>query len=291
MFGTGFSIAISQFTPPFIGRPIAALISFLLSLRYWSAVVRSARLNQWMAGGKNYTARELSRQVRQVYLHQGRSLYDFYHNLDRPEAIRSIVRLSPKFAALVEDCKKGHSPTLLLVPHLSGFNPGGLLLALYELKFLTLGIANPTKDYEWQNRIRNDRGMEVVPLTPSTLRMARERLQHGGTVLTGIDRPIDEPKYRPIFFDSPSSLPVAYVRLAMHNKARVFVVGFMAETNHKFLIDVSDQVLMEPDDDPGRELTRNAEKVLAEAEKFIRKDPSHWMMFLPVWPDKMGEVP
>ena len=34
----------------------------------------------------------------------------------------------------------------------------------------------------------------------------------------------------------------------------------------------------------------HAEKVLAEAEKFIRRDPLQWMMFFPVWPAMTTEL-
>jgi lauroyl/myristoyl acyltransferase len=132
--------------------------------------------------------------------------------------------------------------------------------------------------------------MEVLPFTMQALRQARERLQAGGTVQTGVDRPLDDARYTPRFFGYPSAVPVAYVRLALHTKARVFVVGFTTLKDSTHLIDVSDEIVMEEYEDAEQELVRNAEKVLAEAEAFIRRDPLHWMMFFPVWPVELAEL-
>jgi lauroyl/myristoyl acyltransferase len=35
----------------------------------------------------------------------------------------------------------------------------------------------------------------------------------------------------------------------------------------------------------------NTEKVLLEVEKFIRQDPTQWVMFFPVWPGADAALP
>jgi lauroyl/myristoyl acyltransferase len=270
--GTALTLALSQGLPPFIGYPVASLISYIAANQVMSPVKQAIRLNQWVAHDGKLNRKELRKAVRQVFQQQGRALYDFYHNLDRPKEVRRLVKLTPKFTSLVEDCKEARQGTLLLIPHLSGFNIGGLLLEQMGFHFLTLSIPNPPRDYQWQNRIRNDRGMEVLPMSISSLHLARERLQAGGTVLTGIDRPHPESGYTPLFFGRPAALPVAYIKLALRTGAR-------------------DQIMLEKIIEPREEMLVNAQKVLKIAEAFIRLDPHQWAMFNPLWPEAESELP
>lgn len=291
--GTAAVMALSQGLPSFIGHPVAAALSYMAGNRVFSPTFRSISLNQWVAHDGNLTARQLRQAIRKVYQNQGRALYDFYHNLDRPEEIRKFVRLTPNFEKMMNECMSPdmQQGTLMLMPHLSGFNLSGLYLAQLGFKFLTLAIPNPNRGYAWQNKLRNDRGMDVVPLNMQAMQDARKRLQSGGTVLTGIDRPIDESDHEPSFFSRKAALPVAYVKLALKTNARVFVLGFQTLKDSTIIVDVSPQVEFEPLENPHEELVINAEKVLKIAEQFIRLDPSQWMMFLPVWPDVKKEVP
>jgi KDO2-lipid IV(A) lauroyltransferase len=291
--GTAAILALSQSLPNFIGHPVAAFFSFLAGNRVFSPTFRAISLNQWVAHDGKLSARQLRQAIRKVYQNQGKALYDFYHNLDRPDEIRKFVRLTPEFEKMMHECMSSDSErgTLMLMPHLSGFNMGGLYLAHLGFKFLTLAIPNPNKGYAWQNKLRNDRGMEVVPLSMEAMQQARQRLQSGGTVATGIDRPIDQSDQQPQFFGRKAALPVAYVKLALKTNARVFVLGFETLADSTIVVDVSPQVEFEHRKDAHDELVCNAEKVLKIAEEFIRLDPSQWMMFLPVWPEAKNEVP
>lgn len=291
--GTAAILALSQGLPTFLGHPVAAAISYMAGNRVFSPTFRAISLNQWVAHDGKLTRRQLRQAIRKVYQNQGKALYDFYHNLDRPDEIRRFVKLTPDFEKMMHECMSSEPKrgTLLLMPHLSGFNSGGLYLAQLGFKFLTLAIPNPNRGYAWQNKLRNDRGMEVVPLNMEAMQHARQRLQSGGTVCTGIDRPIDASEYDTIFFGRKTSLPVAYVKLALKTNARVFVIGFQTMDDSTIVVDVSPQVEFEHFEDAHQELVVNAEKVLKIAEQFIRLDPSQWMMFLPVWPDAKNEVP
>lgn len=289
-FGTGLAILLSQVLPPFIGYPVANLISWIVACFPRGSAYRSLKLNQWIASAKTLSERQLNRRVRRIFFNQGAALYDFYRALDRPDLVRRMVHMTPAFTQLVEECKREDQPTLLLMPHLTGFNLGGLRLTQEGMRYLVLAHPNPSRGYRWQNKLRNDRGMEVVPFTPANFVKARERLQQGGTVLTGVDRPMEGSSYPPQFFGCPADLPVAYIRLALKTSARVFVVGFLTLKDHTQVIDVSDEVIMERFDEPEREYIVNAEKVLKVAEDFIRRDPAQWMMFFPVWPGELENL-
>jgi len=291
--GTALVLALSQGLPPVLGHPVAAAISYVLGNRYWSPTFQAISINQWVAHDCKLKPHELRKKIRRVYQNQGRALYDFYHNIDRPEELKKFIKLTPAFRTMMDECMSGkmEQGTLMLMPHLSGFNLGGLYLAQLGFKFLTLAIPHPNRGYAWQNHLRNSRGMEVLPMSISSMQLARQRLQKGGTVLTGIDRPLEDSGYQPAFFGRTASLPVAYVKLAMKTGARVKVVGFQNLKDHSCIVDVSPEVILDRYEDPHEELTRNAEKILKIVEHFIRLDPTQWMMFLPVWPDVQNEMP
>ncbi len=291
--GTALILAISQGLPPSIGHPVAAALSYIIGNRLLSPTFRAISQNQWVAHDGKLTPSQLRQKIRQVYQNQGRLLYDFYHNLDRPAEINKLVSLSPTFQKMVQECMSGSMKqgTLLLMPHVSGFNLAGLYLAQIGFHFLSLAIPNPNHGYAWQNKIRNDRGMEVVPMDIQGITLARKRLQSGGAVLTGVDRPWQETDHRPLFFGRPAELPVAYIKLALRTKARVYGVGFRTNPDHSCVVDLSPQIEMETNQDPNQELLINAEKVLKVLEGFIRVDPTQWMMFLPVWPGVENEMP
>ena len=289
-FSTLAAIFFSQLFSPAPGHSFARLIGRVVGLFPNGSAYRSLRVNQWIASGKQLVGRALDQAVKQVFVNQGSALYDFYRALSHPEIAREKVSFTPAFDRLVEECRKEQVATLLLIPHLSGFNLGGLRLVQEGLRYLTLVNPDTSKAYAWQNELRNRNGMEVEPFTIHALGLARERLKSGGTVLTGIDRPLENSKYAPRFFGYPSALPVAYVRLALKSAARVFVVGFTTLKDHTHLIDVSEQVQLVHYRDGAEELERNAEKVLQQAEVFIRRDPAQWMMFTPVWPEEMAKL-
>lgn len=287
---TLLALFISQALPPALGYPLSRFLGWLVGLFTHGAAFRSVRLNLWIVSGKQLRGAKLKRAARRVFAHQSIALYDFYRALKYSAIAQRKVRYSAAFTRLVEECKKEERGTLLLVPHLSGFNLGGLRLAQEGVRYLTLANTDNSRAYQLQNELRNRQGMLVMPFTIQALTQARERLQAGGTVLTGIDRPLEEPRYAPRFFGYPSALPVAYVRLALRAGARVFVVGITTLKDRMHLIDVSDEVVMERRADAEEELVKNAEKALAKVEEFIRRDPLHWMMFLPVWPAEMDEL-
>ena len=288
-WGVGLALFIAQKLPHWLGYPLARAMGFLMGAFRSSGTYRSVRLNQWMIHGKRLQGRDLERTVRRVFANQSIALYDYYRALAHPEIAREKVQFSPAFSHLVEECKQEQRGTLLLIAHLAGFNLGGLRLVQEGMPYLTLANTDTSPAYQWQNELRSRFGMEVMPFTFQALSKARARLQAGGTVLTGVDRPMENAPLGPRFFNYPSALPVAYIRLALKTNARVFVVGFTSLSDHSHWIDVSEEIHLEKDDSP-QGLARNAERVLAEVEAFIRRDPFNWMMFFPVWPQEIAEL-
>ena len=154
-----------------------------------------------------------------------------------------------------------------------------------------LSYPDPLATYQWQNDLRQRKGVIVTPMSLKAFRQARKRLREGGSVLTGLDRPLEnsaQEKYQPRFFGHQTQLPVAYIRMALEARVPVFVFAAVYLPDGTYYLEGSPPIWMEPKDDLEDEILTNAHKVLQVAEEIIRKYPHQWAMFYPVWPQFLG---
>jgi len=290
-FGIGLILALGKITPSSIGYPLAEKVSLLLSAQNDSNIVRAARANQWIISGCSLPSEELDTQTRETFRQTSRWLFDFYHNINNYQVILDRVTLSPKLVKFLTDRLGGDEGTILVAPHLSNFDFGGRAMVLHGFDIQVLSYPQPHGGYQWQNKLRKDIGMNVTPMSIESMRAAKNRLKNGGVVVTGMDRPLDQSNYHPHFFGYPTTVPTSYVRMALQTNAAVLVIACIGLPEENYRVECSDLIYMEPDDDPVREIEKNAEKVLHEAENFIRAYPSQWAMFYPVWPFALEEMP
>jgi KDO2-lipid IV(A) lauroyltransferase len=133
--------------------------------------------------------------------------------------------------------------------------------------------------------------MNLVPVSVGAFRQAIKYLQQGGMVVTGIDRPIPNPEVCPRFFGRPAALHMHHIFLATKARVPVILAAANLQEDGKYHVFASESIEMDPDRDAGRGTLRNAEKVLAAAEEFIRRCPQQWSVPLPVWPEVIDLVP
>ena len=290
-FGIGLILALGKIIPSSIGYPLAEKISVLLSAQKDSDLVKAARANQWIISKRSLTSEELDKQTQETFRQTSRWLFDFYHNINNYETILDRVTLSPKLVNFLTDRLGGDEGTIMVAPHLSNFDFGGRALALHGFDVQVLSYPQPHGGYEWQNKLRKDVGINVTPMSTESMRAAKARLRNGGGVITGMDRPLDRSNYNPRFFGFPAAVPTSYIRMALQTNAAVMVIACIGLPEENYRVECSDLIYMKPDEDPVKEIEKNAEKVLHEAEKFIRAYPSQWAMFYPVWPFALEEMP
>jgi len=290
-FGIGLILALGKIIPTSIGYPLAEKISVLLSAQKKSKMVKTVRANQWVISKCSLNSDGLDKQTQETFRQTSRWLFDFYHNLSNYKTILDRVTLSPKLVKFLSDRLGGDEGTIMVAPHLSNFDFGGRALALHGFDIQVLSYPQPHGGYQWQNKLRKDAGMNVTPMSTESMRAAKARLKNGGGVITGMDRPLDRSNYNPRFFGFPAAVPTSYIRMALQTKAAVMVIACIGLPEENYRVECSDLIYMEPDDDPVKEIEKNAEKVLYEAEKFISAYPSQWAMFYPVWPFALEEMP
>jgi KDO2-lipid IV(A) lauroyltransferase len=180
---------------------------------------------------------------------------------------------------------------IIVSVHHSSFDLMMQTAALLGFKAQALSLPNPRGGYEIQNDMRRQVGLEITPASKSSIRQAIERLKGRGTVITGIDRPIPGTNYCPLFFGRPARVPVHHVQLALQANVPVYVVGSHLQADGTYEAESSDPIYMQPYSDRRTEILKNAESVLKVAADFIRRAPTQWSMYFPVWPEAEYELP
>lgn len=290
-FGVGLASFIGRRIPPSVGYRIASLAAEGIASRRQSRLVRGIRINQWMIRGGNLDKEALDQAVCDNLESIAHSLYSLYHYIDNPQAINDLVDLNPVARNLVERPEFGERGLMLVGLHLSNFDLVLQSMCKQGLKAFVLTIPDPQGGHRMEYEMRKRTGMNLVPASVSALRNAVKYLEQGGVVLTGIDRPIPDPKARPTFFGRASSLPIHHIYLAMKVSVPVMVIAARLGRDGCYHVTTSEPIEMESYADHEIGSVRNAERVLKEAEKFILQAPEQWNMSLPVWPDLMEGVP
>jgi KDO2-lipid IV(A) lauroyltransferase len=277
--GIGLALAASRATPPAAGRWLARAVAGRLVKNPESPMIRAYRTNQWMASGRTLSGDALDEAVRDTIATSGRFLYDVYHLPAGKEPLMRKVVVTDAFERLVRQQTEG--PVVFAGVHFGNFDLMGWALSYSGLRAQVLSVPDPGGGYQWQNELRERAGMEVTPVSIDSLKRAARRLGEGGSVLTGLDRPLPQvaEDHRPRFFGEPSNAPLLHVRLAMRAKVPVVVLSSFLRSDGLYEVIASDPIPMESGDQ-----IENAERCLAFAEGIIRRAPTQWAMPHVVWP-------
>jgi KDO2-lipid IV(A) lauroyltransferase len=290
-YGTGFALALARITPPWLGHRLIAGLSNLVSGRSMSPIIRATRVNQWVVSHQALSAEELDRVVRATFRSIGRSLYDTYHNLGNLPAMRRLIEFDATFEAFVERNRRHKEGMIVVGTHLSNVDMVMLAAAMSGVKALTIHPPNPSGGYQWQNKMRRESGLDPQPAQLSVLKEAISHLRGGGTVLTGMDRPIADAKYRPRFFGRPAQLPVNYTMLALKAEVPVIVAAVFRQPSGVYRLSMSEDFHMASFGDRESDLVLNTERLLCKAEEYVSQAPTQWAMTYPVWPDALAVAP
>ena len=289
-FGIQAALWLGKTCPQKTGHRLASILGGIYGNRKENCQVIALRNNLWVATGKKLSGKELDDLVKKAFKSSAKCLFDFYHFYGNPQKILSHVDLGKDLPKVLERQEKGES-TIYVAPHISNFDLLGQALAIRGVKFQIISYPNPNEAYQTQNQMREETGLEITPASFETLHKAKKRLKNGGSILTGIDRPINDQKYLPKFFGEPASLPVAYIRLAIETKSPIIIVTPRAIGDGTYKLVISDPIEMESHPDLHTEIIQNTEKILKIAEAFILENLDQWFMFYPIWPQLMNETP
>ena len=283
--------SLAHSLPPRLGYQFAYGLAEQVARRQHSRLVRAVRANQWVIHGETLQANALDEVVRQTLRYSAHSLFDLYHYNSDPEATRQLLVFDSSFDAIIRRSEFEERGLVIAGLHISSFDLVLQWVCRTGLKPLVITIPNPQGGRQVEYEVRKRLGMNLIPASVTACRHALKHLQHGGMVLTGIDRPIEQPEVWPRFFGRPAALPVHHIFLAIKARVPIRIAVNYLQPNGKYHIVASDPIDMEPCSDAVEEMLQNAEKVLTVAEEFIRRSPQQWAVPLPVWPQSMDLVP
>lgn len=248
-------------------------------------MVEAVRANQYVASGQSLTPDELDDSVRMAYRHAARFIFDTYHYMDKELTGENLVWIDPRFDSLLERMRDEQQGTVIVIVHTGNPDLAIRTAASRGLRLLGLAMNRPGRGYQWQNAMRNLSGVETLAASVDSMRRATKWLEQGGTVATGVDRPMPESGYRPCFFGRRAAMPVHYASLAMKAKVPIFMVAAYLREDGSYSAEISDPIEMKQGGDRRATILENAERVLGVAEQYISRYREQWMMFYPVWPD------
>jgi phosphatidylinositol dimannoside acyltransferase len=282
---------IGTIFPPSLGHIFSDVMVRWIISHPNNPQVRAVRTNQWVIHGKGSDQAYVDCATRAVFQHSGRCLYDMYHYYNNPSGLNKKVELSQDTFEYIERSRKEKYGVLVVGPHLSNFDLCIRTLGFNGMQALVLSYPNPSSSYQMQNELRTMNNMEAIPLTISALRKAMERLKSGGIVLTGVERPIEKPKYTINFFGEPAALPVTHVQLALNARVPVIIIAGHMRPDGTYYIETTEELKLRPNIDHKLEITRNAEMILERLEAIISLYPQQWLMLYPVWPQLLELAP
>ncbi len=286
-----FVAAVTRAIPPAIGYPICDWIGSWAASQRRSSITRAVRLNQWMARGANLGGAALDRVVQETLQNNTRDLFELYHNIDRPEIVWKHICPNPMVEEVIKRAEFAGRGLVIAGLHLSSFDSIMQSICRQGLKPLILTLPDPKGGRRVEFELRKRTGMNLVPASVAALRGAIRHLERGGLVLTGIDRPVPDARLQPRFFGQPACLPTHHIYLATKARVPVVVIAAVRERDETYRIFNSE--LMEMEEAGGHDfgILHNAERVLKQAESFIRMAPQQWNVPLPIWPQLMDQVP
>ncbi len=265
---------------------LASVLAGLINILPNTSLQRSIRSNVQVVLGPDAEPKAIRKMTKAIIRSLWHMHADYFYYYQHPEEGKKALKYTPRVLEAIEDVKVRKIPTIMAGPHFGNFDLFGLSLAWQGLPMMALSVPNPNGVYNEQNKMRNDVGMNVVPIDMHSLREGRKFLLDGNCLVTGIDRPVEDPanaKYRPLFFGKPAPLPVFYTRFGLEEGVKVRVGFGSLQEDGTYVVDCSDPIPMQRYDDIKEEYEKNTERVLKIAEIAIRERLEQWLMLHPVW--------
>jgi len=285
--GVGTALFLARMIPPKPGYALANRLAALIARRRNTVMVQAVRGNQWVVSGESLSPAELDRAVLSTFQSTAHCLYDLYHYRSNPEAAARLIRITPQaeeFIRATQETRPGEGRVLVGL-HMSNFDFVMQAAAGWGMRALAITLPELAPGYKLQYELRRKAGLDIRPASVNLFREAVRYLREGGTVLTGIDRPVDDSKYRVRFFRHLAPLPVFHIQLALKAGAPVYIAAAILQPDGIYEVHITGPIHLQPYPDRHEELVRNAETVLAVAEEIICQAPHQWAMFYPVWPE------
>lgn len=279
------ALFLSQHLSPRRGHGLARFAAWVLARirprMYWNL-----RANFRQVLGPDTPGDVLHEMAQRTLFRAGCSYYEYFHAIGQEtEELVGLLEVPDLFWQTLEDAQGHGRGVMLVTAHMGNFDLAALSLTAQGVRLQALSVADPPPGFQFLNRLRQEAGVEVTPITETTIRQAVHRLKQGGMVFTGVDYPFGPGREPLHFFGRPALLPTGHVRLALMTNAWLLVVAVQYHKGRGYVLRVAPPLEPVRTGDRKRDVRGLAERVLEVLAGWIRETPDQWFMFLPVWPE------
>ena len=290
-FTTMLGLGFARLIPKQAGYALARVVANRIVAKKDDPMVKAVRLNQWMIHEQKPLKAELDQIVSAVFRLRAYAIYDFLRSLEDARTMKNLVDFGPDFDDNLKYSKSLVRGTVVLLTHTGAHELVAIAAGLHGMEGLALTFDDQNEGYAWHNELRMRVGYKAIPTTMSALKEAIRYLREGGTVITGLERPLPNSGYCPRFFGFPTSLPVHYVTLALKANVPLVVVATKRKEDGTYFLEMSELIEIKDYSNRRHTLLNNAENILSYAEHSIRSSPLEWSMPFPLWPELFPDVP
>lgn len=265
------------------GRKIALKLGAFLASRKNNPIRMGILANQTVISDGSLSLEELDKRCLEACQSIVVSLFEYFYFYRHREELKSAYTLSTEAQKMFTGDGQDGEALLFVGPHLGNFDLLASILATSGINGLVLAVPSPTDAYKAQNKLREEQGLHVVPMSLNAFRQARKVLADKGVVITGIDRPSEDPnlKRMPLFFGHPSRLPTFYEKLAVDSGAKIRIGAAIRQADGHYHVEVSEPVYFSANDEAD---DGNIKKITAVIEPWIQQFPTQWAIVKPLWP-------
>lgn len=265
------------------GRKIALKLGAYLASRKKNPIRMGIMANQSVISGGSLSPEEMEKRCLETCQFMTVHLFEYFYYYRHREALKSAYTLSPQAEEMFFKDGKNGEPLMFIGPHLGNFDLMTSIVAISGIKALVLAVPSPTAAYKAQNKLRAEKGLTVMPMSLNAFRQARKILAEKGVVITGIDRPGDDPnlKRMPLFFGKPSRLPTFYEKLAVDSGAKIRIGAAIRQPDGRYYVVASEPIYFSASDEAD---DGNIKKITAVIEPWIEEYANQWAILKPLWP-------
>lgn len=189
----------------------------------------------------------------------------------------------------LQDAVAGGKGAILALPHLGGWDWGGMWMARSQWPVsVVVEALDPPEVFDWFAQFRTRLGMEVIPLDAHAASKSLRALHAGRVLCLLSDRVVGgTPGVKVELFGAPAFLPAGPVTLALRTGApllpcAVYFGAGAGATGHLALVE---EPLTLPRKGRLRDDIQAGTQLLAERlEVLIKQAPTQWHMMQPIWP-------
>jgi KDO2-lipid IV(A) lauroyltransferase len=284
----------------FGGIRLSLLIARLTSRIIWvlpsQARLSLARVGGWLFYRFSQTYREnvqanlrqvfgSDRATREVFRTSARNFVDLLRSpwLSH-ETLTHSVAISDEGHQILRAALAEGKGVLIVSAHLGAIDFIGQ--CLHHLGYeMTVVTARTTSRFIFDGvtYLRGQQGLDMVEPTPAGLKRTLDALRHGRCVALLADRDFLQNGKPVVFFGRATTLPVGALRLARETGAPI-VPLFTRRVGSGHQLLVRSPIRVARTADPDADIAAGLHQLVPVVEDAIRRTPSQWVMFQPVWP-------